>query len=381
VSRPTVGLNLLWLVPGQVGGTEQATVVTLRGLRELAPAGLDLRLYALAPFADAYPDVVGAFPSELLHASGRSRPWRVAAEASWLAVRARHIDLVHHLGGTAPLLRTAPFVLTLHDLQPLERTITHGRGKRAYLRAVVPQSVRRARMVAVPSDFVRRSVIARFGLDPTRVAIIPHAVEWPPTRITPPEALRRRYRLDGPVVLYPAITYPHKNHSTLVDAFALVHERHPDALLVLPGGEGASEADLVARIDRFGLGGSVRRLGRIPEADKAGLYEVATVVAMPSEYEGFGLPAMEAMAAGVALVAAQATALPEVVGDAGILVEPHDAPAWATAIARLLDDPTERARLAERGRARARLHTGLIHAGAVEAMYRAALGKAEARPA
>jgi len=374
VSPATVGINLLWLVPGGVGGSEQSTVATLRALRELAPPDLDLRLFVLEPFCAAHPDLVEAFPTEVLPLSGRSRVARVGGEASWLAARTRGLDLVHHAGGTAPPLRTCPHVLTVHDLQPLEHQATHRPGKRAYLRAVLPHSVRRARAVAVPSDFVRRSVVGRFGVDAARVVTIPHGVEWRSDDATPADELRARYELDGPVVLYPAITYPHKNHVTLIEAFAtVVGSAHPDALLVLPGSEGASEGDLLAHIDRLGVGPRVRRTGRISDADVAGLYAAASVVAVPSRYEGFGLPAVEAMAAGVALVAADATALPEVVGDAGVLVDPLDAVAWAEVIGRLLGDPEERGRLAVRGRERAQRFTWRANAEGFADLYRGAL--------
>jgi alpha-1,3-rhamnosyl/mannosyltransferase len=204
------------------------------------------------------------------------------------------------------------------------------------------------------------------------VVTIPHGVAWPPAEVTPADEVRVRFGLDGPVVLYPAITYPHKDHATLVAAFALAGADHPDAVLVLTGGEGACEADVRRQISRLGLGDRVRRLGRVSDADVAGLYSVATVVAVPSTYEGFGLPAAEAMAAGVPLVAARATAIPEVVGDAGVLVEPGDVPAWGAAIGRLLGVPAERDELAARGRERARRYTWSANAAALAELYRTA---------
>jgi len=365
-----VGVNLLWLVPGDVGGSEQSTLASLRALGELGPADLDLRLFVLEPFAVAYPDVVAAFPTEVMALSGRSRVTRVLGEATWLARRTSDLDLVHHAGGTAPARRATPYVLTIHDLQPLERRDTHSPGKRAYLRTVLPRAIRAARAVAVPSDFVRRSVLERFSADPDRVVTIPHGVARH-AGIAPPEReVRARFAVPGPVVLYPAISYPHKDHATLIEAFARVHAAHPDAVLVLTGGEGACEPDLRRQIARLGLGDHVRRTGRVSDADVAGLYSVATVVAVPSTYEGFGLPAAEAMAAGVALVAANTTALPEVVGDAGLLVAPGDVPAWADALDRLLDDPGGRARLADRGRERVQRYTWAANAEAFADLYR-----------
>ena len=158
--------------------------------------------------------------------------------------------------------------------------------------------MRGARLVAVPSEFVRRTVVDRVGVDPERVVVIPHGVGALGRAHPAPTVVAERYRLDGPVVLYPAITYPHKNHAVLIDAFAAVVEAHPDALLVLPGGRGDEEDRVRGQVERLGLTDRVRRTGRISAADVAGLYRAAAVVAVPSRYEGFGLPAVEAMAYG-----------------------------------------------------------------------------------
>jgi glycosyltransferase involved in cell wall biosynthesis len=355
-----------------VGGSEESTLASVRALVALADPDLDLRLFVLEPMFAAHPDVVQALPTEVLPMSGRARWGRIAAESSWLAARSRGLDLLHHAGGTAPPLRTSPYVLTLHDLQPLERRATHGALKRAYLGMAIPPSVRRARLTAVPSEFVRRSVLARLPVDGERVVVVPHGVEVHPAP-TPADVLTARYQLDGPVVLYPAITYPHKNHAVLVDAFAAVLRHHPDALLVLPGGRGSEEERLRARIEALGIGGRVRRTGRISAADVAGLYETATVVAVPSRYEGFGLPAAEAMAYGAALVAADATALPEVVGPSGRLVAPDDVAGWSEAIAGLLADDAGRAELAAAGRRQADRFTWAANAAVMADLYRRAL--------
>lgn len=350
--RRRVGVNLLWLMPGVVGGSEDAAVAALRALRAHDAPDLDLRLFALDPFAEAYPDLVEAWPTELLGFSGRPRPARIVAESTWLARRARALDVVHHWGGTVPVLRSAPSVLTVHDLQPLEHRFTHGAVKRAYLTATLPSSVRTARLVVTPSEYVRRSVIARTGADPGRVVVVPHTPALRPVP-APAADVAERYALDGPVVLYPAITYPHKNHLVLVEAFARVLEHHPDALLVLTGRPDAAEDSIRAEIERLGIGHRVRRPGRVPGGDLMAMFDAATLLAWPSWYEGFGVPVAEAMARGVPVVAARATALPEIVGDAGVLVDPHDAPGWAAEISRVLADAALRERLAEAGRRRA----------------------------
>jgi alpha-1,3-rhamnosyl/mannosyltransferase len=372
VDRISVGINLLWLVPGEVGGSEESTLASVRALLALRAPDLDLRLFVLEPLLAAHPDLSASVPTEVLPSDGRARWRRVVAESTWLRSHGRGLDLLHHAGGTAPLRRSTPYVMTLHDLQPLEARATHGALKRAWLGATIPPSVRHARRIVVPSEFVRQGVLERFGLDGDRVVAVPHGVEPAPVA-TGADELRTRYRLDGPVVLFPSITYPHKNHRVLVAAFARVVAAHPDAVLVLTGGEGSEEGALRAQIAALGLDARVRRTGRISAADVAGLYLTAAVVAIPSRYEGFGLPAAEAMVNGAAVVAADVTALPEVVGDAGVLVGPDDVEGWAAAIRGLLDDPGERARLGAVGRARCAVrYSWAANATALADVYRAA---------
>jgi glycosyltransferase involved in cell wall biosynthesis len=366
----TVGINLMWLVPGRVGGSEQSTVTTVQGLLELAPEDLRLELFVNPAFADAYPRLVATTTTHVSSRDARSRFSRIITESMWLAGATAGLDLVHHAGGTLPVRRSAPAVLTLHDLQPLQASLTHTWLKRAYLGRAVPAAVRASRRVAVPSEFVRGTVLERFDVPRERVVVIPHAVPARPAG-TDRDALIERHRLTGPVVLYPAITYPHKDHATLLSAVERVLVQHPEAVLVLPGGAGSSEDDVRAQIAASpALSRQVRRLGRIPDADVAGLLELAEVVAVPSRYEGFGLPALEAMAAGAAVVAADATSLPEVVGDAGRLVPAGDTTAWADAIASLLAAPEERQRLVTAGRERAARYTAQANAEAFAELYR-----------
>ena len=154
-------------------------------------------------------------------------------------------------------------------------------------------------------------------------------------------------------------------------------DRHPDAVLVLPGGAGAERgARCAAQIDASPrLRRQVRRLGRISEADVAGLLELADVVAVPSRYEGFGLPALEAMAAGAAVVAADATSLPEVVGDAGRLVPVGDVGAWARRSATSSPTPASARAWPRPGRRRAAaLHRRRPTPRAFARLYREAAG-------
>jgi alpha-1,3-rhamnosyl/mannosyltransferase len=372
VTKPVVAVNLLWLVPGEVGGTEESTVASLLALGERSDLPIELRLFVNAAMPSAHPELGERFAVEVAPVDGRSRLRRVVAESGWLARRTTGVALVHHAGGTAPARRSAPYVVTVHDVQPLERTASHSSLKRAYLARAIPPSVERAERVIVPSEFVGTTLRHHTEVDPERLVVVPHGVDVH-ARPTPPEELRARYDLHDPVVYFPAITYPHKDHATLVRAFAEVVRHHAGATLVLSGATGSSEAELAALIDASGLRPRVRRTGRVPAADVAGLYRLASVVAIPSTYEGFGLPAAEAMAYGAPVVAAAATALPEVVGDAGILVAPGDPAAWGHALVELLADDDRRAALAAAGRERAGRFTWSANAGALLDVYLAAL--------
>jgi glycosyltransferase involved in cell wall biosynthesis len=373
-----VGVNLLWLVPGVVGGSEEYTTRLLRGLAQDPPADLHVTLFALSSFAEAHPDLVAAYPTVTNRLDGSRKPERVAAEATWLAREAgrRNIELLHHAGGVVPpgpAIARIPSAVTVHDLQPLVMPENFSTVKRRWLSAMIPRAARKARMVFTPSDPTSDSIVELLGVPRERVRTVPHGIE--PHTPVPPEQVadvRRRYRLGDEVILYPAITYPHKDHVTLVRAFARLAPSRPDLTLVLSGAAGPSEADVTAAIRASGVGDQVRRTGRIPWEDLSALYETATVVAVPSRFEGFGAPALEAMAAGVPVVVADATALPWVVGDAGLKVRPGDVSQLAAELARVLDQPAAHDTLAAAGRVRAAHFTWDRAAAKLADGYRAA---------
>jgi alpha-1,3-rhamnosyl/mannosyltransferase len=327
-STVDVAVNLLWCVPGQVGGSEQYLVRQLLGLA-LTPNRFAPHLYCLASFAEAHDALRTRYPTTSPAIAGDRRSQRVLTEHRWLARRTKGVPLVHHGGGTAPAVGARPYVLTVHDLQFLTHPGYFGRTKRRYLAATVPRSVARAAVVTVPTDYVRSTVVDAYGADPARVVVVPHGVE--PTlgaHAPTAEHLRRQYGLgEGPVLVFPAITHPHKGHRFLLRVMAR-HWHDPDLRLVLIGGAGAVEDEVTADIARLGLGERVVRAGRVPDTHRDGLIALADAVVFPSEYEGFGAPVVEAMALGTPVICSDRTALPEVAGNAG-LVLPLDEDAWA----------------------------------------------------
>lgn len=376
VPGPTrVGVNLLWLVPGEVGGSEEYTVGLLGALADLAPDDLEVTLYVNGRFGGTHSDLADRFRTVVAPVSGGSRLVRVGAESTWLASRTLRdrVEVVHHAGGTMPTLRTVPGVVTLHDLQPITHPERFGLVKRTYIRMVAPRSLRAAARVVCLTEFTAGDAVALAGVDPTRVSLVPSGVDDPgpgPDPLVQESVLERHGLLGHPFVLYPAITYAHKNHETLVAAFARIAAARPDLRLVLTGGEGSYEPVVRAAISAYGLSRQVVRTGRIPEDDLDVLYRQASLMAFPSRYEGFGLPVLEAMVRGCPVVASDVGGLPSVAGDAAVLVDPLDPVAWADTIADLLDHADRRTVLSRHGVERARHFRWPDAAGALAEVYR-----------
>lgn len=372
--RTTVLVNLLWLVPGVVGGSEESVTDALRAVAAADPADLQLRLAVLAPFAEAHPDLVEAFPTVESKLDGSDKVRRVLAEQIWLARECRRlgVQIVHHAGGTVPFVHPGAVVLTIHDLQSRDLPGNFSLVKRTYLRLMLGRSARAASVVVVPSEFTRQRVVELLGVPPHRVRVVP----WAP-RPAPHHELRERAGAvedvpDGPFLLYPAITYPHKNHLTLLDAFARLEGPAAQARLVLTGGSASMEPRVLARIEELGLGDRVLRTGRVDQARLEALYAAATAVVVPSRYEGFGLPALEAMTRGCPVVVARSGSLPEIARPDD-LVDPDDVTGWAAAMQSVLT-LTDRARSDRVGAGRRvveRFSPERTAAGLIEA-YRAA---------
>lgn len=378
----TVGLNLLWLVPRVVGGTEGYATGLLERLVERVD--VDVVAYALPDFVTTYPALAAAAHTVVPPMPvGRHVVRRVLVENAWLPrhLRTQHIGLVHHLGGIVPPGCRVPSIVTLHDLQYLAYPDYFSAAKRRYLAATQGSSLKRARVVMAVSDFTRTQAIDAFDLDADKVIVVPPVIRPLPAVSQERRAtLLRELGVHGDFVLYPAATYPHKNHAVLVNAFAEVVKRH-DVSLVLTGAVGAgawgsahsTRAEISDLVARLGLDRHVRMPGYVTAEQLAALYHDASMLAFPSRFEGFGIPVVEAMSAGCPVIVADATALPALVGDAGLLVDPDDVGAWVDAMNGLLDNPDARRRLADAGRARAAELAAVDPvAGVVDAYRRAA---------
>jgi glycosyltransferase involved in cell wall biosynthesis len=274
-------------------------------------------------------------------------------------LRRRPVDLLH-VQYTAPPLAPCPVVATIHDLSFEHIPETFKLRSRVQLRLTVRATARRAAHVIAPSEYTRRDLIETYGLDPARVTAIPLAVapHFRPVEVAGELArVRARYGIAGKYVLAVGSTQPRKNLARLVRAYSALRRgrgRSNLPQLVLVGKQAWLYGDTLKAIEEEGLGQDVLLTGYVSEDDLPALYAGALLFAYPSYYEGFGLPPLEAMSCGAPVLTGDRTSLPEVVGDAGLTVDPFDTDAIASALARLIDDDALRAHLRERGLERAR---------------------------
>jgi glycosyltransferase involved in cell wall biosynthesis len=346
-----LGVNLLYLVPREVGGTE---IYARRLVGALARERPDLEIVCFtgAEAAAELPDP--EWPASVhvarIPVRARIKPLRIAAELSLLPVAARRhgIEVLHSLGTTAPLSGRFVRVTTVHDLIYDHFPGAFPAPARLGLKLLVPAGARRSERVQVSSGATRDEVVERFRLPPGKVDVVHLGLGMRDvTDPTPEGELRARLDLDGRRVLLSVnAALPHKNLERLVRA-----TRELEAVLVLVGHAGRTSDALRALAVELGV--DMRLTGWLSDQDLEGLYRLADAFVYPSLYEGFGMPVLEAMRRGVPVAAADATSLPEVVGDAALLFDPTSVDAIATAAATLLDDRERAAELVRRGRERA----------------------------
>jgi glycosyltransferase involved in cell wall biosynthesis len=263
-------------------------------------------------------------------------------------VRAHGIDVwftPHTLPAPAVLpCATVGAILDVQHEDLPELYVPRERARRALVYETIARTCTR---IVTLSAFSRARIAARYAVDPGRLDVVPPGPPlWTrePKGAAPPSAT--------PYVLYPATTWRHKNHATLLEALARVRARGVGLDLVLTGLEGEAHADVVGRIATLNLGSCVRWSGHVDEARLRALYDGALAVAVPSRYEGFGLPVVEAWARGVPVIVSDAASLPELAGEAALQVATLDTAAWADALARVATDSALRQRLIAAGQAR-----------------------------
>jgi glycosyltransferase involved in cell wall biosynthesis len=355
-AQPHIGLNLIFLVPGETGGMEVAARELIPALLAEAPPGMRFTAFINREAAAAKDGPWGELlPVVTVPVNARNRVQWVLGEQTLLpslAMKAR-VDLVHSLASTAPLWGRFRRVVTVHDLIYARFPEAHAGIRDKGMQVLVPQAVRCSHRVIADSQSTRDDLVELLGVSPGDIDVVPLGLGSVRRGIALPEReVRERFDLDERrVLLSLSAKRPHKNLLALIGALARIPpEDRP--VLVLPGYPTAHEVELRERTMNAGVVADVRFPAWVSAEEVEGLWALAEAFVFPSLYEGFGLPVLEAMARGVPVACSNASSLPEVAGDAALLFDPHDEDAIAVALRRLLDDGALREQLRTRGLAR-----------------------------
>ena len=274
-------------------------------------------------------------------------------------LKRERVDLFHAPHYVLPPLVGCPSVVTIHDcIHLMFPQYLPNRWALTYARTSITMAARRSTRVLTVSESSKRDILRFVDVPPGKIDVIYNSFD--PRFGVEPDAdtvdrVRERYQLQSQFVLYAGNVKPHKNLERLIEAFHLVRSRGLDQLkLILIGDEISKYTALRRAVHRHQLHNYVRFLGYLPEDTLAVMYRLAGVFVFPSLYEGFGLPPLEAMASGTPVVTSNVSSLPEVAGDAAVLVDPYSAEAIADGMYRVLTDNNLRSDLRRRGPERAR---------------------------
>ncbi|MDM8521638.1 glycosyltransferase family 1 protein [Anaerolineales bacterium HSG6] len=326
-----------------------------RALAEHEPQA-DLTLfYNETQPSDHLPDNLTRLPSQIV--SMGNKPWRMGVMASsflrWpMDSTFGATQIFHATNHLLAHFSQAKTVYTLHDLIFLHYPEYHLFYNRWYLTLTMPRYLQTADMIITPSECSKQDALRFYDLPEEKFRVI---YEAPAPTFQPShdadllQQVKQRYQLPDQFVLHVGTIEPRKNLSRLLEAFQPLLSDWPDLRLVLIGKKGWLYDQFFQRLQQLGLEERVIFPGFVAEEDLPAIYQLATVFVYPSLYEGFGLPPIEAMACGTPVVSSNSSSLPEVVGDAGLLIDPNDSQAIHVAMQRVLSSADLRADLAERG--------------------------------
>jgi glycosyltransferase involved in cell wall biosynthesis len=377
------------LPTGQWGGVEQALIGLAAGLSKL-DGDEEYLFLTHAGEDDWLTPYLGGACSTLHSRRGRverraragmrallERPPRVgtrfAVRSSDGTIERNAIDVVHFPFQDA-FLTEVPSLYQPHDLQHLHLPELFSRWERARREVVYRTHCSAATTVISMTSWGRGDLIARYGLPPEKAVVVPWGSvlrEYPDPTPADLDCLRRELSVPTGFLLYPARTWPHKNHERLLEALAVIRRRDGLTIpLVCPGGDAGGTGRLRDRAEELGLAESTSFPGFVSPLQLRGLYRLATGLIFPSLFEGWGLPICEAFSEGVPIGSSNVTSLPDLVDDAGVLFDPRDTEEIATVAKRLWTDEELRLRLSRRGWERAELFTFEGTARLLRAHYR-----------
>jgi glycosyltransferase involved in cell wall biosynthesis len=375
---------------GRFGGVEQVVIGLAAGFSRLDDGG-DEYLFLTLPEDDEWLRPYLGGPCRALHSRRGYTSRRSRAVARGLIERLPGIGLsfavrpsdgtvervgadVIHFPFQDAFTTEVPSIYQPHDLQHLHLPELFSPWVRARRERVYRVHSNRAAMVVTMTSWGKRDLVASYDLPPEKVAVVPGGSvlrEYPSPTDRDLGELRSRLSLPESFLLYPAQTWPHKNHTRLLEALASIRDEHGVGVtLVCPGKHTGDYRQIHDLIGRLGLQSLTRFPGFVTPLELRGLYELATGLVFPSRFEGWGLPLCEAFDAGLPVASSTATGLPDVVGDAGLLFNPESTNQIADAVQRIWTDEELRRSLAERGRKRSELFSWDHTARLFRAHYR-----------
>lgn len=373
-----IGLNLIFLVPGETGGMETYA-------RELIPRLARMNGVRLTAFINR--EMTEGISGPWHDISHKTVPVRARNRVEWVCGEQQYLprlaaragcDLMHSLASTSPLRGPFTRVTTIHDLNYKLVPEAHFGLRSLGMRVLVPASARRSHRIIAISGSTSRDVVSHLGVNPDKIDVVPQGVsQRSPATATPEPLLRVKLGLsERPILLSVSAKRPHKNLLRLLEAHGrLAPETRP--VLVIPGYPTPHGEELIRRARALGTLEHVRLPAWVAPPDLEGLYAAAAAFVFPSLYEGFGLPILEAMARGVPVACSNRSSLPEVAGDAALLFDPLDEDAIRVALERLLGDPVLARRLREAGWERAHRFSWDATAAGTAASYARALETTE----
>jgi glycosyltransferase involved in cell wall biosynthesis len=354
---------------GRFGGVEQVVIGLAAALSRLED-GDEEYLFLTHPEGDEWIRPYLGGPCRLLHsrrsyANRRSRAIargvmeripgvgiRFAVRPSDGTIEAAEVDVVHFPIQDA-FTTEIPSIYQPHDLQHLHLPELFSSWERARREAIYRTHCERATLVVAMTSWGRRDFVESYGLSPEKVTVVPGGSvlhEYSAPTEADLDQLRARLSLADSFLLYPAQTWPHKNHERLLEALAHIRAESGTTIpLVCPGKQTREFRAIRELVEELGLADSVSFPGFVSSLELRGLYELATALVFPSRFEGWGLPICEAFSAGLPVASSSATSLPDLVGDAGLLFDPGDPEQIARTVLRLWRDPVLRKTLSERG--------------------------------
>lgn len=283
-------------------------------------------------------------------------------------------DIFHGTDSITPRI-SQPTVITIHDLTTLLFPEHHSRPNRWYQRIALPVMIKRAKTIITDAESTRRDCINRYSLPADKIHTVPIGVDhqrfFPRDRLLAQSKVKQHLGISTPYVLSVGTLEPRKNLLRLVEAYSQLDSQAPP--LVIAGAKGWGDHPIAALIEQRNLQNRIHIPGFVPDELLPDLYAGAEMFIYPSIYEGFGLPPLEAMACGAPVITSNCSSLPEVTGDAALLIDPQDVNAITAAMDRLLKDTTLAASLSDQGIKRAALFTWERTAKATLELYKETL--------